>query len=226
MTIDTLPRVGATAGRDSAPATAFSDGPVLWLVRHGESTWNALGLAQDQSDQPELTRRGALQAQYIADMLRSVPIGAVFSSDLRRAVATAAPLATALRLDATPVRRLRERSLGVLEGGPRRAVAATASGVARGRVIDADARPPDGESLRDLYWRVAGFADDWLPPSQPGRPREVAVVAHGGTLRVLRAYLRGIPVDRMSWEPIGNGTIARLPLQPHRHTESRERNNR
>ena len=38
---------------------------------------------------------------------------------------------------------------------------------------------------------------------------EVAVVAHGGTLRVLNAYLRGIPVERMGWEPLANGCILR-----------------
>ena len=34
------------------------------------------------------------------------------------------------------------------------------------------------------------------------RAGEIAVVAHGGTLRVLNAYLRGIPVERMRWEPL------------------------
>jgi broad specificity phosphatase PhoE len=85
--------------------------------------------------------------------------------------------------------------------------------VAGGYVIDPDAWPPDGESLRDLYRRVAGFADDLLAPGAPG---EVAVVAHGGTLRVLTAYLRGVPVERMSWEPVANGSVVRLPSQSDR----------
>jgi 2,3-bisphosphoglycerate-dependent phosphoglycerate mutase len=186
---------------------------VLWLVRHGESTWNALGLAQGHSDQPRLTRRGVRQARYAANQLRGRPISAVYASDLRRAAATAAPLAAALGLSVTRDPRLRERGLGVLEGTPSVAVPAALSGVAGDRVIDPDARPPDGESLRDLYWRVAGFAGDLLDAG-----REAAVVAHGGTLRVLGAYLRGVPVERMAWEPIGNGCIIRLqasqPAQP------------
>jgi broad specificity phosphatase PhoE len=90
------------------------------------------------------------------------------------------------------------------------------NGVAGNRVLDPDARPPDGESLRDMYWRVAAFADDLTAvstPGQPRQPRQMAVVAHGGTLRMLTAYLRGVPVERMSWEPIANGTVMRLPLQ-------------
>ena len=43
------------------------------------------------------------------------------------------------------------------------------------------------------------------------RAREIVVVAHGGTLRVLNAYLGGIPVDRMRWEPLTNGCILRSP---------------
>jgi 2,3-bisphosphoglycerate-dependent phosphoglycerate mutase len=205
MVLDTLP--------PRAPAEAA--GPVAWLVRHGESTWNALGLAQGQSDQPRLTRQGARQARYAANQLRGRPIGAVYASDLQRAAATAASLATALGLTVSHDPRLRERSLGVLEGTRSVAVPAALSGVAGDRVIDPDARPPEGESLRDLYWRVAGFADDVL---SPGGPREVAVVAHGGTLRVLTAYLRGILVERMTWEPIGNGCIVRL--QPNQHSYS------
>jgi broad specificity phosphatase PhoE len=212
-----------------APADPLGEqtaGPVLWLVRHGESTWNALGLAQGQSDQPRLTSRGIRQAADAARQLRGCPIGAVHASDLQRAVATAALLAAGLGLDFSRDPRLRERGLGVLEGTRSVAVPAGLSGVAGSRVIDPDARPPDGESLRDLYWRVAGFADDLLAASSPepgGGSREIAVVAHGGTLRVLTAYLHGVPVERMTWEPIGNGCILRL--QTHQPACS-ERNNR
>ena len=211
MVLNTLSDLAPARPREQA------GGPVLWLVRHGESTWNALGLAQGQSDRPRLTYRGALQARYVANQLRGLPIGAVYASDLRRAAATAAPIAAALRLDTIRDPRLRERSLGVLEGTRSVAVSSALSGVSGDRVMDPDARPPDGESLRDLYWRVAGFADDLLARCQPGGPGEIAVVAHGGTLRVLTAYLRDVPVERMSWEPVANGTVVRLPLQPRQH---------
>jgi 2,3-bisphosphoglycerate-dependent phosphoglycerate mutase len=220
MALDTLPPPAP------APAPAAAVGPVVWLVRHGESTWNALGLAQGHSDQPRLTRQGTRQARYVASQLRGRPIGAIYASDLRRAAATAAPLAAALGLPVSHDPRLRERGLGVLEGTPSVAVPAALSGVDGTRVIDPDARPLDGESLRDLYWRAAEFADDLLAACQPDRarqperigPREVAVVAHGGTLRVLTAYLRGVPVERMAWEPIGNGCVVRL--QPNLYAHS------
>jgi broad specificity phosphatase PhoE len=233
-------------GAPISPAAAT--GLVLWLVRHGESTWNVLGLAQGQSDQARLTRRGACQAQYVTDQLRGRRISAVYASDLRRAAATAAPLAAALGLEVTLDPRLRERSLGLLEGTASVAIPAALSGVVGDRVLDPDAWPPDGESLRDMYWRVAAFADDRLARGEPGHPagnkpagdkpagdkpagdkpagdnEEIAIVAHGGTLRMLTAYLRGVPVERMSWEPIGNGCVVRLALQPGRRACSGKEN--
>ncbi len=118
---------------------------------------------------------------------------------------TAAPLAAVLGLPVISDARLRERCLGVLEGTEAAAIHPAVSGLRARRVVDADARPAGGESLREFYRRVAGFADD-LPA-----PGDIAVVAHGGTVRMLNAYLRRIPVDRMSWEPLANGCILRSP---------------
>ena len=221
----TRPAAAALISPAASVSPAAATGLVLWLVRHGESTWNVLGLAQGQSDQARLTRRGACQAQYVTDQLRGRRISAIYASDLRRAAATATPLAAALGLEVTLDPRLRERSLGLLEGTASVAIPAALSGVAGDRVLDPDAWPPDGESLRDMYWRVAAFADDQLARDQPGgNNEEIAIVAHGGTLRMLTAYLRGVPVERMSWEPIGNGCVVRLALQPGRHACSGKEN--
>ena len=188
----------------------------LWLVRHGESTWNALGLAQGQSDQACLTRRGVRQAWVVAGRLCDRPIGALYASDLRRATATAAPLASVLGLAVVRDARLRERCLGTLEGAPSAAIGPAASGLRADRVTDPDARPAGGESLRDLYRRVAAFAEDLAGLSLPG---DVAGVAHGGALRVLRAHLCSVPVERIRWGPLANGSILRIsgPVAGSRH---------
>ena len=66
------------------------------------------------------------------------------------------------------------------------------------------------------------IADELVTRDHPG---DVAVVAHGGTLRVLYAYLHGIAVERMAWEPLENGRILRWPAQPQDHgLNPRERN--
>jgi 2,3-bisphosphoglycerate-dependent phosphoglycerate mutase len=187
---------------------------VLWLVRHGESTWNTLGLAQGHCDQARLTRLGQRQAWAVAAQLRDRPVAELYASDLRRALETAAPLAEVTGLSVHPDPRLRERCLGVLEGAATTAIGPTANGLCGDQVVEPDARPEGGESLREFYRRVAGFADELASRCRTmdaERVKEIAVVAHGGTLRVLNAYLRGIPVERMRWEPLTNGCILRSP---------------
>jgi broad specificity phosphatase PhoE len=202
---------------DSAPYTEVAPatdeivtGPVLWLIRHGESTWNRLGLAQGHNDEARLTRHGRRQARTIASRLRSRPIRRMFTSDLCRARQTAAPLAAALGLTATSDSRLRERGLGVLEGTSAALISPLSNGLAAGRVTDPDVCPPGGESVRDLYQRVAAFADELalLPRAwYGGPPGDIVVVAHGGTLRVLDAYLHAVPVEQMRWDPLGNASV-------------------
>src|SRR5580700_11493429 len=92
--------------------------PTLWLVRHGESTWNTAGLVQGHNDEAELTERGLRQAAEAAAQFGYRPIRAIYASDLRRARQTAAAFAAVLGLTVNVDARLRERSLGVLEGVP------------------------------------------------------------------------------------------------------------
>jgi 2,3-bisphosphoglycerate-dependent phosphoglycerate mutase len=186
----------------------------LWLVRHGESTWNVLGLVQGHCDQARLTRRGTLQARAVAAELGARPISTLYVSDLRRARQTAAPLAAVLGQPVIRDPRLRERGLGVLEGTSLAALPPAASGLRGGRVADPDARPEGGESLRDFYGRVAAFAGDLAvrQADGPDAPAgDIAVVAHGGTLRMLTAWLHRVPVEDMGWEPLGNACIRRFP---------------
>jgi 2,3-bisphosphoglycerate-dependent phosphoglycerate mutase len=192
--------------------------PALWLVRHGESTWNIAGLAQGHNDEAELTERGLRQAADVAAQFGYRPVRAIYTSDLRRARQTAAAFAEVLGLPVYTDRRLRERSLGVLEGTAHEAIGPSATGLADGLVIDPDVRPAAGESVRDLYARAAAFCDDLVAGLRDGhgplpgltRTGDVLVIAHGGTVRVLDAYTRGVPVDQMTWRPVDNATIVRI----------------
>jgi broad specificity phosphatase PhoE len=46
------------------------------------------------------------------------------------------------------------------------------------------------------------------------------VVAHGGTLRVLRAHLSGIAVEDMEWPPLQNATIFQIACWMGEHSPS------
>jgi broad specificity phosphatase PhoE len=212
--------LASTAARSAARTR-----PALWLVRHGESTWNVSGLAQGYNDEAELTERGQHQAAEAAGQFHGRAVRAIYASDLRRARQTAAAFASALGLPVLTDVRLRERSLGVLEGSLSITIDESVTGLAGGLVIDPDARPPAGESVRDLYLRAAEFCDelaarlrdnrDASPGSAEAGPRDaegdVLVIAHGGTVRVLDAYLHDVAVDQMTWRPVGNAAAVRIP---------------
>ena len=191
----------------------------LHLVRHGESTWNTLGLAQGHNDRAELTSRGQRQAAEAAMRFGGHRVRALYASDLRRALQTAASFAGVLGLPVLADSRLRERSLGVLEGTAAVAIDPALTGLAGGRVTDPDARPASGESVRDLDQRAAGFAEELAAAHEDDdQVGDVVVVAHGGTLRVLEAYLTGVPAGQMAWPPLENTRVLRIPgyvMQSH-----------
>ena len=211
------------------PAPGSPQGTAFWLVRHGESTWNTAGLAQGHNDQAELTSRGQRQAAEAAERFRDRPVRAIYASDLRRALQTATAFGRVVGLPVVTDTRLRERSLGVLEGSPAAAIGPEVTGLGDGRVLDPDARPAGGESVRDLYRRAAEFCDDLragdlaagdlaagdlTAGDRASDEGDVLIVAHGGTVRVLEAYLHGTDVERMRWEPVGNATVVRIPHNP------------
>jgi len=99
----------------------------------------------------------------------------------------------------------------VLEGLPSATIGASVTGLDEGRVADADVRPGGGESVRDLYRRAAQFIDELAVTVDDDAAGDVVVVAHGGTVRVLEAYLRGIAADEMAWGPVQNATVVRIP---------------
>jgi 2,3-bisphosphoglycerate-dependent phosphoglycerate mutase len=209
----------------------------LWLVRHGESTWNARGLVQGQAPGPRLTARGAEQAGEVARLLAGRPVVGLWTSDLRRATETAQAVARAV--DVVPVQdvRLRERCFGKVEGAPLAELQPRHSGIAGHRVVDADAAPPGGESVRQLCRRVAGFLDElaaWEPPPAEGPPEpgaggtgsgagrgDVVLVVHGGVVRAALAHLDRVAPDAMSWIPVGNGAVWQRAL-PRRPTACRQ----
>jgi broad specificity phosphatase PhoE len=210
----------STVPTPKSAAHTVSTHPALWLVRHGESTWNVAGLCQGHNDEAELTERGLRQAADAAAQFGYRPVRAIYASDLRRAQQTAAAFAAVLGLPVHTDVRLRERRLGVLEGTPHATISASALGHGDGRVFAPDTRPAGGESVRDLYLRAAGFCDDLAAGLRDDRDTlhglmdrdgDVLVIAHGGTVRVLEAYVYGVPADQMTWRPVDNATIVAVP---------------
>jgi broad specificity phosphatase PhoE len=176
----------------------------IWLVRHGESTWNASGLVQGQADGPVLTEAGRVQAETVADAVRSLPIRTLVTSDLARAQETAAIIGKRLRVPWIHDDQLRERNFGVAQGSPLGDLPTEWSGIRDGLVVDAEARPPGGESLEELSRRVGTFFSRLAQVEHRG---DVLAVTHGGFIRVALARSDGMPLPRMAWGDAPNGGL-------------------
>ena len=182
---------------------------VIWLVRHGETTWNAMGWVQGQIDGARLTRKGRLQARQVADRLAEEPIRAVYSSDLYRARRMATVTARRLGCEVHTDHRLRERCFGIAEGVPSTSISVAVTGIRDGQVVDEHARPPGGESLYDVHQRCSAFLHQLLGQHEDG---DAVVVAHGGSIRMLRSLAADTELRGLPWDTVPNAGIFRLGL--------------
>ena len=192
------PTAGASSA-DRAGAAGAGPGPaprdqsvrlVLW--RHGQTQWNVEGRFQGQSDIP-LDPEGEQQAERAARLLAALQPKAIYSSDLLRAAATAAPLA---RLTGLPVildKDLRERYGGLWEGLTDTEIRA------RYPVEHSQWRPPEGESSEAVADRAGGAMERIADSLNPGSL--AVVVSHGAALRLGAARLLGLPEEL--WGAVG-----------------------
>ena len=176
----------------------------LVVVRQGETTWNHEHLVQGHRDDAQLTERGVAQAHEAASALRVYDFDVIVSSDLRRAQHTATIIASGRGIEVATTPTLRERAYGVYEGGLFADLPVSVAGFDGEVVVDADARPPGGESLNDLYQRAARWLGQLRLDFAGAR---VLVVTHGGTLRAIRAAHAKTPIATTTWYPVDNASV-------------------
>jgi broad specificity phosphatase PhoE len=163
---------------------------VLW--RHGQTRWNVEGRFQGQTDIP-LDDLGQQQAERAARLLAALEPSAIFSSDLIRATATAAPLARLTGLPVTLDKDLRERYGGLWEG------LTDADIRARYPVEHSQWRPPEGETSTAVADRAVAAMERIAETMTPGTL--AVVVSHGAALRLGAARLLGLPEEL--WGAVG-----------------------
>ena len=140
----------------------------LFLLRHAETVFNATRVVQPP-DTP-LSERGRTQAARVAERLADAGIGAIRTSDLARARATADVLheRTGAPLDIDP--DLRERDYGAIRGRPYAELADD--------IFAPDYVPPDGESWEQFHQRV-DRAWSGIVAAAARTPQPLVVVTHG-----------------------------------------------
>ena len=182
------------------------------LIRHGQSQGNAEQRFGGHSATP-LSERGQREAEATARALRSEQIGAIYSSDLSRAVETAAPLARALDLQINRTEAFRERSVGQMEGLTfEEAAEKYPEEYAALLRRDFEHILSGGESYRQMLDRSSRELDRAIE-SHAGET--IAVFTHTGTICILTLHLIGAldaPALRPVWIASSNCGIARFHL--------------
>lgn len=164
----------------------------VYLVRHGESAWNAQGRYQGRLDAP-LSEMGLRQADLLARRLASVRLDAVYSAPLQRARVTAERIAAPHGLSVTDEPRLTEVDHGEWNGMLRSDVESRYPELARlWRESPDKVRMPGGESLADVR-RRATAALDAIVLAHPNQA--VLAVSHHVVLKVVLGTFLGMGLD-------------------------------
>lgn len=180
----------------------------IYLVRHGATEWNIHKRAQGQADIP-LDEKGRLQALDVAKQLATFDVRAVYSSDLQRALDTAAPIAQARGVEVISDPDLREIDQGEWTGLP-------VAEIERkwpelwGSARHYNARP-GGESPQQVRSRALRGLRRAVDADPEGA---IVVVSHGGTIRWICAEALGYD-DRQSarLRGLGNGGIVSIKAE-------------
>lgn len=176
----------------------------IYLIRHGETEWNAAARFQGALDSP-LTAKGIEQAERCARRLESVAIDvqAVFASPLGRARQTISIITSVGKFPPTIWDdRLAEVSLGSWDGLTDVDIDAQWPGLLDGATpFDWFFRSPDGERYDAAVDRATRWLDDL---------RGVVVVSHGLIGRVIRGAYLGWSREAALCLPVPQDVIWRL----------------
>lgn len=180
------------------------------LVRHGQSSYNALGLYQGSSDESVLTEVGRSDARKTGNFLKGLAFDAIYSSSLKRAHETAKEILGVIAPDVDPetivvTDKLRETDMAAWEGLAFQYVRETFPEEYRTwkqRPHEFCMEIPPNLTQRsqryiypalDLYERVQQFWQEVLPRYVG---KTLLVVTHGGTNRALISTALGITPER------------------------------
>jgi len=186
----------------------------LYLIRHGQTEYNASGRVQGWLDVP-LDEVGRMQALSVGRRFTNKHISAVYTSPLSRAAETARAIAAACNRELVFDLRLREYNMGDWTGLTGDEIAATVPGY---HLASHEAQIPNGESALDMRRRVDAFLADLV--SRHTSREAIVAVSHGGTLGMVVAAMLNMPAVRRQPFTFGNTAVTKVT---HEHGQWRLR---
>lgn len=183
----------------------------LILVRHGQTAWHAENRYAGVSD-VDLTTVGRAQARALADWSVANPPELLFTSPVRRALETVAPVERALGLVAMVLDELREVHFGVAEGRTLGELAQHDPAMVERFHRDPAVHPfPGAESAVTAADRGVQAINKIAAAASGGC---ALVVAHNTLIRLTLCALLGIPVNtyRAVFPRLDNATLTHISV--------------
>lgn len=196
----------------------------LVLVRHTESTWNAID-AWTGLTNISLDEKGRQKAREVGELLKGMLFDYAFVSKLHRTKQTLdeiQKIAQFKNLPAEEAEALNERDYGDLTGRNKLEVEKEYGEEQYLRWRRSwDYPVPNGETLKDVYKRVISYYQDKILPLLQ-KDRNILVVAHGNSLRALVKFLDNVSDEDISQVEIPTGQVLVYQLDPAGKIVSKE----
>ncbi len=183
------------------------------LIRHGENDYVKTGKLPGHIDGIHLNERGQKQAQALGEALKDVPIKAIYSSPLERAMETAEPIARARELQIIPEPDLRDANVGKWQGKSLKVLRLTNAW----KIVQHSPsrfRFPEGESFPGVQTRITNALERIA--RKHNKPKDiVAVVFHADPIKLAVAHFLGLPLDHFQRLSCDTGFTDRLICRRH-----------
>jgi probable phosphomutase (TIGR03848 family) len=179
----------------------------LLLIRHALNDWIGKRVA-GWTPGISLNEEGRKQAARLAEWLAPVPLEALYSSPLERAVETAQPIAESHDLEMQIRERLGETHYGELTGQMMEDIMKTDMWE-KFRTYPSRTRFPGAETIHEVQVRVVAELEEILQIHPEGN---IAVVTHADVVRVAVAHYIGLSLDLIGriWVSPASLTILRF----------------
>ena len=182
---------------------------ILFLIRHGLTTWNVEHRIPGKLPGIELTDIGREQAKRLAEALVVLPLSAIISSPLERAVETAEYLTQGRGLTIQLEPDLMDIELGRWSGQNRDELFKS-DPVWTAFVRNPTVGPEDVETFPALQQRVVAAVERWLKKESTGA--YPAFVTHADVIKLLIAHYLGLEAGRARSLIIDNASVSIVEL--------------
>ncbi|MBN2118025.1 MAG: histidine phosphatase family protein [Anaerolineales bacterium] len=182
--------------------------PLLLLIRHGENDFVKTGKLPGQRAGIHLNERGRKQAEALGEALKHVPLKAIYSSPLERAMGTAAPIASARKIEIRAEPDLMDTDVGSWQGKSLKVLRLTK---VWSIVQNAPSRFrfPDGESFVESQARYVRVLERVI--KKHPKPKDiVAVVFHADPIKLVVSHFLGLPLDHFQRLSCDTGSLTAL----------------